>query len=81
MFEMNSKFAAMGIIAVATLMIATTIASMAPSAMAQRNIVGQNSQAANNANQKGLVNANVGVAANVAVTDTCVQVLSNTCTN
>jgi hypothetical protein len=59
MFEMNPKITAVSIIVAATLMIATTIASMAPSAMALR-IVGGQSNAGNNVAQAGLVNANVG---------------------
>jgi hypothetical protein len=71
---MKTKLTAIGIIAAATLMIATTIASMAPSAMAIR-IVGGQSNAANNVAQAGLVNANVGANAlnNAAV---CVNVFS-----
>jgi hypothetical protein len=74
---MNTKLTAIGIIAAATLMIATTIASMAPSAMAVRQtIVGGQSNAANNVRQAGLVNANVGANAlnNAAV---CVNVLAS----
>jgi hypothetical protein len=74
---MKTKLATVSVIAAVTLMIATTIASMAPSAMALRQtIVGGQSNAANNVGQAGLVNANVGANAlnNAAV---CVNVLAS----
>jgi hypothetical protein len=70
---MNTKLTAIAVIATVTLMIATTIASMAPSAMAIRSVA-QNNQASNRIAQAGLVNANVGAQANVG--GVCVNVLS-----
>jgi hypothetical protein len=63
---MKTKLTAVGIIVAATLMIATTIASMAPSAMAaQRNNLASGNQAGSNT-QTGLVNlGNTQVSANV----------------
>jgi hypothetical protein len=69
---MNTKLIAIAVIATVTLMIGTTIASMAPSAMARD--VAQNNQASNRIAQAGLINANVGAQANVG--GVCVNVLS-----
>jgi len=71
---MRTKLATVSVIAAVTLMIVTTIASMAPSSAMAIRIVGGESNAANNVAQAGLVNANVGANAlnNAAV---CVNVL------
>jgi hypothetical protein len=72
---MKTKLAAVGIIVAATLMIATTIASMAPSAMALRTVASNSAAQTTRAAQTGLVNAagNIGLGANVQ--GICVNVL------